>query len=57
MQIGHEHYFHTLLGLVGLQTPYYNAELDLCSPSAKPYDGPAPTDWPAYFNEAPASAQ
>lgn len=57
MQIGHEHYFHTLLGLVGLQTPYYNAELDLCSPAAKPYDGPAPTDWPAYFDKPATPAQ
>lgn len=57
MQIGHEHYFHTLLGLVGLQTPYYNAELDLCSPAAKPYDGPAPTDWPAHLGISSAPEQ
>lgn len=51
MMIGHEHYFHTLLGLIGLQSPYYKPELDLCSPDAKPYSGPAPSDWPDYLKE------
>jgi lipid A ethanolaminephosphotransferase len=50
MTIGHEHFFHTLLGLVGMKTPYYNAELDLCSPEAKPYSGPEPEDWPDYLS-------
>ncbi|MBQ2379181.1 MAG: sulfatase-like hydrolase/transferase [Akkermansia sp.] len=50
MTIGHEHFFHTLLGLVGMKTPYYNAELDLCSPEAKPYTGPEPEDWPDYLS-------
>lgn len=54
MQIGHEHYFHTLLGLVGLQSPYYDPALDLCSPAAAPYSGPAPQDWPDYFGTTPA---
>lgn len=40
--VGHEHIFHTLLGLVGLQTPHYREELDLCSPAARPYNGPCP---------------
>ncbi len=49
LTIGHEHFFHTLLGLVGMQTPYYNAELDLCSPEVKPYTGPEPEDWPEHL--------
>lgn len=52
LTIGHEHFFHTLLGLVGMKTPYYNAELDLCSPEVKPYTGPEPEDWPEYLNPA-----
>ncbi len=44
MTVGHEHIYHTLLGLVGLETPYYDASLDLCSKSAKPYDGPQPKE-------------
>ena len=35
----HEHVFHTLLGIFGINTPYYNEELDLSSPSVKPYSG------------------
>ncbi len=46
MRIGHEHVYHTLLGLIGLQTPYYNAELDLASPVPVPYSGPAPDAQP-----------
>ncbi len=42
MTVGHEHLYHTLLGMVGLETPYYNAALDLCSPLAEPYTGPQP---------------
>ena len=42
MTVGHEHIFHTLLGLFGVETPHYNGDLDLCSPAAKPYDGPRP---------------
>lgn len=57
MMIGHEHCFHTLLGLVGLQSPYYNPELDLCSPKVKPYNGPAPSDWPAYFESVSSSGK
>ena len=40
--VGQEHIFHTLLGLVGLQTPHYREELDLCPPAARPYTGPCP---------------
>lgn len=42
MTIAHEHIFHTLLGLFGISTPYYDASLDLCSPKAEPYTGPQP---------------
>lgn len=42
MTIGHEHLFHTLLGLFGISTPYYDATLDLSSPKAQPYTGPQP---------------
>lgn len=40
--VGHEHIFHTLLGLFGISTPYYDATLDLCSDKMQPYDGPMP---------------
>ncbi|MGN0810398.1 MAG: sulfatase-like hydrolase/transferase [Akkermansia muciniphila] len=42
MTVAHEHIFHTLLGLFGIRTPYYEEGLDLCSPAARPYDGPRP---------------
>lgn len=43
MSIGHGHIFHTLLGLFGIQTPYYNESLDLCSDKVQPYSGPHPS--------------
>ncbi len=42
MCIGHEHIYHTLLGIFGLSTPYYDARLDLSSESPEPYTGPQP---------------
>lgn len=42
MTVGDEHIFHTLLGLFGLQTPHYNAALDLTNDEVKPYNGPKP---------------
>lgn len=42
MTVAHEHLFHTLLGLFGISTPYYDATLDLSSPAAEPYTGPQP---------------
>lgn len=39
----HENIFHTLLGVFGISTPYYNAEHDLSSPQCKPYSGPHPS--------------
>ena len=40
--VGHEHIFHTLLGLFKISTPYYDASLDLCSGMMQPYSGPMP---------------
>lgn len=42
MPVAHEHIFHTLLGLFGVKTPYYDAALDLCTPCPTPYLGPSP---------------
>ncbi len=42
MSIGHEHVFHTILGLFGIQTRYYDKTLDLSTPDALPYTGPHP---------------
>lgn len=43
MSISHEHIFHTLLGIFGIQSPYYDEELDLSSDRVKPYTGPHPS--------------
>ena len=40
----HEHIFHTLLGLFGVKSPWYEESLDLCSPHVKPYNGLHPDD-------------
>ncbi len=42
MTVGHEHLYHTLLGSVGIESPYYNAALDLSGKAAEPYTGPQP---------------
>ena len=42
MPVAQEHIFHTLLGIFDLQSPWYNPQLDLSSPSAQPYSGPLP---------------
>lgn len=42
MSIGQEHIFHTLLGLFGISSPYYEETLDLCSDKVQPYTGPHP---------------
>ncbi len=42
MTVGHEHLYHTLLGMVGIQTPYYDAAFDLCREHPAPYTGPQP---------------
>lgn len=42
LRVGHEHLFHTLLGLFGVETPYYDPTLDLTSGQVQPYIGPGP---------------
>ncbi len=42
MTVGHEHIYHTLLGIFGIETPYYNAKLDLSGDAPEPYTGPYP---------------
>lgn len=42
MTVGHEHIFHTLLGLFGISTQFYDPALDLTSPQVQPYTGPMP---------------
>lgn len=44
LTVGHEHIFHTLLGLFNIQTRYYEPALDLCNPQVQPYTGPQPAD-------------
>lgn len=44
LTVGHEHVFHTLLGLFNIQTCYYDPSLDLCSPQVLPYSGPQPSE-------------
>ena len=39
----HENLFHSLLGIFGISSPYYNAGHDLSSPQCKPYTGPHPS--------------
>lgn len=43
MSIGQEHIFHTILGIFGIQSPYYEEELDLTSDKVQPYTGPHPS--------------
>lgn len=43
LQTGQGHVFHTLLGLFGIQSPYYDETLDLTSDNVKPYAGPHPS--------------
>ena len=38
----HEHLFHTVLVLMNVIPPVYDADLDLTKPSVKPYTGPHP---------------
>lgn len=42
LTVGHEHIFHTLLGLFGISSPHYNPTLDLTSGEVQPYVGPHP---------------
>lgn len=43
MSIGQGHIFHTILGIFGIQSPYYEEELDLTSDKVQPYSGPHPS--------------
>lgn len=43
MSVAHEHLFHTVLGIMGIKTPYYDATLDLSNPQVQPYTGPHPS--------------
>lgn len=40
--VGQEHIFHTVLGLLGISTSYYENSLDLTTPHPAPYTGPHP---------------
>ncbi|MBE6409312.1 MAG: phosphoethanolamine transferase [Akkermansiaceae bacterium] len=42
LTVAHEHIFHTLLGLFGVKTPFYEGALDLTSSTVQPYTGPQP---------------
>lgn len=42
MTVAHEHIFHTILGLFGIESPYYDSSLDLTSTKVRPYTGPQP---------------
>ncbi len=42
MTVGHEHLYHTLLGIIGIESAYYNAALDLSCENVEPYTGPQP---------------
>lgn len=37
----HENIFHTLLGIFGIKTPYYDEKHDLSAPNPEPYQGPS----------------
>lgn len=43
MSVAHEHVFHTVLGIMGIKTPFYDATLDLSNPQVQPYTGPHPS--------------
>ncbi len=46
MIVSHEHIFHTLLGIMKLETEYYIPELDLASEQAEAYTGAHPFSQP-----------
>lgn len=47
---GQEHLFHTVLGIFGIQTPFYDRTLDLSSSDPQPYTGPGPEK---YYSKKP----
>ena len=44
MVVAHEYIFHTLIGIFGIESQYYDESLDLSSPNVKPYTGPQPAN-------------
>lgn len=40
--VAHQNVFHSLLGIIGIESPYYQAEHDISSPALQPYSGPRP---------------
>lgn len=42
MPVGQEHLFHTILGTLGIKTPYYEERMDLSTESPDAYTGPHP---------------
>lgn len=44
VRTAHEHIYHTMLGLLGIQAESHDASLDLTSPHVQPYAGPHPDD-------------
>lgn len=47
--ISHDHLFHTILGLSGIESPVYEARWDLSSEEALPYTGKMPEDVPESY--------
>lgn len=47
--ISHDHLFHTILGLSGIESPVYEARWDLSSDEALPYTGKMPEDIPESY--------
>lgn len=47
---GQEHLFHTMLGIFGIKTPFYDRTLDLSSSDPQPYSGPGPEK---YYSKRP----
>lgn len=43
LSTAHEHVFHTVLGIMGIETPYYDITLDLTKSGVVPYSGPHPS--------------
>lgn len=40
--VSHSHLFHTVLGLFGIKSPFYDEKLDLTTDKVQPYTGPHP---------------
>ncbi len=44
LTVSQGHVFHTILGLLGVKSEYYEPQWDLCSPQAVPYTGKCPAE-------------